>query len=699
MLNRLSIQSKLLLMLVLCTMLAAIVVGGIAFQTGRNSLRTAAFTRLTEIREAQRRTMTTQLTDLKNALVTYTHGTSTLSAMKEFTAGFEQLSNASITPEMQKSIVDYYDFFAKETYRDSGTRLDIASLLPTSNAERYLQATYTAKLPTDDLAIAMDDERDGSAWSAANAKYHRFFAEIVTRFAFEDALLINSKGDVVYSTYKNTDLGTNILNGPYNGSKLRDAYLQAMTSNKEDRVAFTDFEFYEPANMAPTAWMVAPVPANGKPDGVLALQFPITKINKIMTFDKQWSEVGMGETGETILAGPDFLMRSDSRLFLENPQEYRRRVIDNGTPPDVPDVAIRQGGTTLIQPVSEGASKEAQKGLTGTLVSKDYLGDETLQAYAPVGNMTSLHWSIVAKVTTKEAFAREATFTRTVVLATTGIIFVVCLLAALLAQVFLRPIRRLEAGVQRIGSGDFNVEIPVETRDEIGELTGMFNEMSRSLSVKEDMLTEQRGQIKSLLRSLMPGAVADKVFMGEEITAREHVNVTVVYADITGLDRIQTDLESGEYLELIGELIRQFDAAAAEYDVERVHPVRNGFLGSCGLTTPRLDNIRMTADFAVECTRIIERFNGESGLRLGLRAGIDAGTVSAGLVGQASPIFDMWGTAVTLASRLKNGAQESGIYVTARVHDALSETMQFSPAGTVEVGGKSEPVWRLEESL
>ena len=699
MLNRLSIQSKLLLMLVLCTMLAAIVVGGIAFQTGRNSLRTAAFTRLTEIREAQRRTMTTQLTDLKNALVTYTHGTMTLSAMKEFTAGFEQLSNASITPEMQKSIVDYYDFFAKQTYRDSGTRLDIASLLPTSNAERYLQATYTAKLPTDDLAIAMDDERDGSAWSAANAKYHRFFAEIVTRFAFEDALLINSKGDVVYSTYKNTDLGTNILNGPYNGSKLRDAYLQAMTSNKEDRVAFTDFEFYEPANMAPTAWMVAPVPANGKPDGVLALQFPITKINKIMTFDKQWSEVGMGETGETILAGPDFLMRSDSRLFLENPQEYRRRVIDNGTPPDVPDVAIRQGGTTLIQPVSEGASKEAQKGLTGTLVSKDYLGDETLQAYAPVGNMTSLHWSIVAKVTTKEAFAREATFTRTVVLATTGIIFVVCLLAALLAQVFLRPIRRLEAGVQRIGSGDFNVEIPVETRDEIGELTGMFNEMSRSLSVKEDMLTEQRGQIKSLLRSLMPGAVADKVFMGEEITAREHVNVTVVYADITGLDRIQTDLESGEYLELIGELIRQFDAAAAEYDVERVHPVRNGFLGSCGLTTPRLDNIRMTADFAVECTRIIERFNGESGLRLGLRAGIDAGTVSAGLVGQASPIFDMWGTAVTLASRLKNGAQESGIYVTARVHDALSETMQFSPAGTVEVGGKSEPVWRLEESL
>ena len=164
-LNRFSIQSKLILMLVLCTILAAAVVGGIAFQTGRNSLRTGAFSRLTEVREAQSRELTTQLVDLKSALVTYTHGAMTQGALRDFTAGFSQLSNATITPEMQKSIADYYDFFAKETERTSGTRLDVASLLPTSNAERYLQANYTAKLPNDDLAIAADDQRDGSTWN------------------------------------------------------------------------------------------------------------------------------------------------------------------------------------------------------------------------------------------------------------------------------------------------------------------------------------------------------------------------------------------------------------------------------------------------------------------------------------------------------------------------------------------------------
>lgn len=695
--NRISIQSKLILMLAVCTILAAAIVGGISYQTGKNSLREAAFNRLTEIREAQARSMTTQLIDLKSALVTYTNGSMTQDALREFTTGFEKLSDATITPEMTKAIDSYYDFFTKETEKYSGVRLDTGALLPTSNAERYLQAYYTARLPTDDVAIAMDDEHDGSAWSATNAKYQSFYREIVTRFGFEDALLIDGRGNVVYSAFKNTDLGTNILNGPYDGSKLRGAYLEAMSSNKADRVAITDFEFYQPANMAPTAWLVAPIPPNGKPEGVLALQFPITKINKVMTFDRQWADAGMGKTGETLLAGPDFLMRSDSRLFLEDPQQYRQKVIAAGTPPDIPDLAIRQGGTTLVQPVTENAERQALEGHSGTLIARDYLGEECLKAYAPIGQIDGLHWSIIAKISTREAFASEATFTRVVVLATTGIIFAVCLLAVILAQVFLRPIRRLETGVQRISAGDYTVAIPVETRDEIGDLTGMFNEMSRSLAAKEALLNEQRGQIKNLLKSFMPEAIADKLRRGEEVNAREHSNVAVIYATILGLDRIQAQLDSGEALSITNEINRQFEAAAYDYGIDRIRPVRNGYLGSCGLTVPRLDNVRRAVDFARECERIVERINGDSGANLALCAGIDTGSVSSGLVGHPSTVFDLWGTAVNLAHRIKNRVPESGVYVSSRVHDALADTTPFVSAGSISVDGFDVPIWRLME--
>lgn len=332
-LSRVSIQSKLVVMMVLCTIVAAAVVGFIAFHAGRSSMRIQVFNRLTELRESQSRALNTEFTDLKNSLIIYSHGTTTVPALQAFIAGFDQLANATIDPAQQQSIVDFYNnTFLKEIEQYSNARPDLDAVLPTSNAQKYLQANYTAQRKSDDVAINMDDAHDGSIWSAANARYQDFFRQIVNRFEFQDVLLLDTRGNVVYSAYKDVDLGTNILTGPYNGSKLRTAYENALASNSDDYVGITDFEIYQPAEGQPTAWMVSPVGINGRTDGVMALQFPITKINRLMTFDKQWAESGMGNTGESFLAGPDDLMRSDSRLFLENPSQYKHDVVQAGTP-------------------------------------------------------------------------------------------------------------------------------------------------------------------------------------------------------------------------------------------------------------------------------------------------------------------------------------------------------------------------------
>ena len=299
-------------------------------------------------------------------------------------------------------------------------------------------------------------------------------------------MLLDNRGNVVYTAYKGVDLGTNILTGPYREGELRDAYQKALASNAVDYVGITDFGDYQPAD-EPTAWMVSPVGPQGRVEGVLALQFPISKISRLMTADRQWEAAGMGNTGETFLVGPDGLMRSDSRLFVENPEDFKRDVVNAGTPPDVAEESIRQGGTTLVQPVATEATRMAQRGQSGTIIEDDYLGHETLQAYAPV-DLRGLNWSIIAKVDTSEAFAPVTTFTRTLVLSTAVIIFVVCIAAMLLARLFVRPIRRLEAGAQRISSGDYHVTLPVQSRDEFGDLTVAFNDMSRNLSIKEELL-------------------------------------------------------------------------------------------------------------------------------------------------------------------------------------------------------------------
>ena len=263
---------------------------------------------------------------------------------------------------------------------------------------------------------------------------------------------------------------------------------------------------------------------------------------------------------------------------------------------------------------------------------------------------------------------------------------------------FVRPVRRLEQGAQRISAGDYDVAIPVKTGDEIGDLTVAFNEMGRSLTVKQDLIDQHRKDTDQLLRSLMPDAVAERFKQGEETIAMEHHKVTVIFADIIGLERLQVELSPEESLTLVNELIRQMDAAAEHLGMERVHTVRNGYLASCGLAVPRLDNVRRTVDFALECEQIVERFNADTGHVLSLRAGIDTGRVSSGLFGTPSVVYDMWGAAVNIAHQIKNGSPQPGIYVTSRVQEVLQETVEFTPAGTIAVDGATEPVWRLSES-
>src|SRR6476620_5400628 len=105
--SRISIQSKLLAMLLVTSVLCAAVVGFIGYQSGRSSLRASVFDRLTDSRGSQARQLEGQFSDLKNSLVIYTRGATTTEAVRAFTAGFDQLNDSTINPGQWQSIVNY----------------------------------------------------------------------------------------------------------------------------------------------------------------------------------------------------------------------------------------------------------------------------------------------------------------------------------------------------------------------------------------------------------------------------------------------------------------------------------------------------------------------------------------------------------------------------------------------------------------
>jgi class 3 adenylate cyclase len=684
-----------MLMLLVTSLASLAVIGVVEYVSGQNLMRPIAAERMTQLREAQRRAIEMLFADLTNSLVVYTRGSTAEEAVTAFTAGFDQLADAPADPGAQQELETYYtNKLIQPIQQTTGQKLDMAALLPSGNAQRYLQTHYTMRASA--TSPAPDDAGDGSAWSAANVRFNNYFREIATRFEYRDVMLLDTRGNVIYNVNKGPALGTNVFTGPYRESNLRGAYEKAMAADAVDFVWITDFEPFQAAAGLPIAWLVSPINVAGKAAGVMALPLPISKVNRIMTADQHWKTAGMGATAETYLAGPDGLMRSDSRLFLQDPEKYQRDAVAAGTPPDIVAKALRWHGTTLVQPVQTEAFHEAQRGQTGTLMDTGYLGDHELAAYGPLTVPNSdLRWSILATRDSSEANSRLEAFTRTLIVTTAALVFVLCVFAMLIAHVFVRPIRRLQDGAEEISAGNYNVTIPVRSRDEIGDLTAAFNEMSRNLEIKEGLLTEQRNENDRLLRSLMPEPVMQRYRDGEQTISQEHQDVTVIFADIVGLDEISNGLSGDELVGIVDELIRELDSAAETLGVEPIRTVHNGYLASCGLNVPRLDSVPRTIDFAVEMQRIIERFNSGTGYHLSIRAGVNTGNVTSGLVGRSSVIYDMWGAAVNLAHQMRSGTSDSGIFVTSDVYEVMRDIRQFSPAGSLTVDGSEQPIWRL----
>lgn len=693
----LGIQSKLLIVLLVVSIVSVLIAGSIGYVSGTQSLRAAEFQRMTQLRESRAREITAYYRAVTDAASIVTHGVTTVNAVRDFTTAFAELDSTVPTPEDRAAVTRYYeDVFAPALGERTGESADPTLFDPTGNAAIYLQNAYTVPADGDfEAALSMTTAGDPSAWSAANARYQPFFADLTTRFGFEDALLLDTDGNVVYTTYKGADLGTSLFNGPYRTSALAGAYRQALQATSVDQTFVTDFERYPPSYDKPTPWVLSPIGSGGNIVGVLALQLSLDGINNVMTGDRGWEADGLGATGETYLAGPDKLMRSVSRELLTNPEDFVEEVVENGTSTDVAEREIEVGGSVLLQPVDTLAVNRALSGESGVATDADYIGPTSLVSYMPL-DIPGLDWVLVAKIDENEALAPVNTFARNLALSTAAIVLVVCIIALIMSRLLTRPLTRLAAAVRRVTSGELGVTVPVTTKDEFGDLAAEFNDMSASLRTKQELIEEQRRENDELLASLMPETVAQRFREGEQNISGDHRDVSVVYAELLNFKEFSHSLSSEESVRLLNILIEAFDAAAEHHGIERVRGLHNGFLATCGLVVPRVDHASRTLAFAIELVEIIDLFNDQHDARLALRVGIDSGPVSSGLIGQRSRIYDLWGEAVDLAHRVHAASDRPGVFVSDRVYNSLAALHTFTEAGTVSGADGTEPVWSLQ---
>ncbi|UCH74824.1 MAG: PAS domain S-box protein [Rhodospirillales bacterium] len=431
---RLNLSQKIPLLVVTAALVSGAVVAFADYRQAATELRRSAESNLTAHLDARRFALVDYLASLRRDLRMQADNPIVIEAFREFKKGWDDLGD------------------------DASARLTRLYI-----DENPYPATTRRELDRPD---------DSSFYSLAHERFHPRLREFVRQYGYRDLHLIDLWGNVLYSEMKQSDFAVNLENPAHANSGLATAYRRTVSGPQYGGETFVDFTLYGPAGGRPTGFVGRPlIDEFGTTIGVIALELPIDRINRVMNFGS-----GLGRTGEAFIAGPDMLMRSDSRFSAES--------------------------TILRRKVDSGPVKAALDGRSGVMTSRrrgdDGVDGLCLSAYAPLDFLGS-RWAIVAEMSVDEVNTPVRRIRNNAIVNGLLLALSVAVVGYLLTRTaVIAPLARVTSAVRRLSAGDRDSAIPSEKRgDEIGDIARALVLFRDNLVVAERDAVEFERQAKA----------------------------------------------------------------------------------------------------------------------------------------------------------------------------------------------------------
>jgi methyl-accepting chemotaxis protein len=499
-----------LLLAAVPVILAGIVLNGIASGKAKESLEEQVTHQLTSVRELKKNQIEDYFNTIRNQVVTLSSDTMIIDALQEFREAFNGYRTEVVGDKLdddRKQLATYYSNEFSNTYKtqNPGESIDTTAIMSKLSDDavalqyQYIRANKNPLGEKD----ALIDAADGSSYGFAHKRFHPHIREYLKKFGFYDIFLVDIKtGNVVYTVFKELDFATSLINGPYAGSGLAQAFRGAAASDDPNYVELVDFAPYLPSYEAPASFIASPIfDTRGKKQGVLIFQMPIERINQVMTSHQDWQNIGLGATGETYIVGQDHLMRSQSRALIEDKAGFLKAIRAMGVPErEAADMDVKNSTIGLLK-VKTTATEAALNGKSGVETVDNYRGVPVLSAYTPLA-IPGLKWGLMAEMDEAEAFHGVHDMKRTILIATITVIALFVAIGAVVgwffANTIAKPVVRLSATMNDIErNSDLSKRSDIESKDEIGAMAQSLNKMLGKFQDIVQQVTGSTGQLAS----------------------------------------------------------------------------------------------------------------------------------------------------------------------------------------------------------
>ena len=195
---------------------------------------------------------------------------------------------------------------------------------------------------------------------------------------------------------------------------------------------------------------------------------------------------------------------------------------------------------------------------------------------------------------------------------------------------------------------------------------------------------EAREQADELLHALLPRAAAEEIRAVGTVIPRRYENVAVLFCDVVNFTSYCDQHEPEDVVSRLDALFVRFEQVAEKHGLEKIKTIGDSFMAAGGL----LNKVEDPIGSAVRCGLEMASTTVDTDLGWSVQAGVHAGPVVAGVVGQQRYQFDIWGDTVNVAARMASKGCYGGVAVTQDIWNKISADFRGESLGQLEVKGK-----------
>lgn len=513
---RLTIQNRLMLTCLLAAalpmILATVLIGRLAYLSGKQALEERVQNQLMSTRDIKKSQIEVFFENLHNQTVSLAQATSTLNAFNDFKRAIQLTPPASTATD--QALIKFYRQDFEKKYQQLNLGKPSTALQHYARLDaitRRLQAAYIAnnREPVGEKD-AMYLSGDGTIYDTAHRRHHNTMRSFVKRFGLYDAFIVDAEsGRILYTVSKEIDFATNLYDGPYANTALGQAFQASMIGVTSKYATITDFEAYLPSYNQQAAFIASPIMDQGHRVGVLIFQLPIDRIEEIMTYGRQWQAAGLKQTGESYLIGMDRKYRSERRSFLETPARYLDEMRAHGVSHDTLALVEAQHSSINQIEADTTVANLVTTGKSGFIYYVEPDGDQILSAYTPI-DLHGLHWALLSEMHVSEAYADIEALGHRITWIAISVLTLLLLASVLLgwwlARRFTQPIQRLSREITSLEQQLDPTRISEDIRqrsDEIGTVGQAVHHLVEQINEREQALrlAKEAAEVANLAKS------------------------------------------------------------------------------------------------------------------------------------------------------------------------------------------------------